>query len=59
MLGLDQHVLESTVSKLFEPGSRISNRLGRTPSTSTLIEFDLVRRLAANRFSRRGKPIVV
>ena len=30
-LGLDQHVLESTVSKLFEPGSRISNRLGRTP----------------------------
>ncbi len=30
-LGLDQHVLESTVSKLFEPGGRISNRLGRTP----------------------------
>jgi len=30
-LGLDQHVLESTVSKLFEPGTRISNRLGRPP----------------------------
>ena len=30
-LGLDQHALESTVSKLFEPGDRISNRLGRTP----------------------------
>ena len=30
-LGLDQHVLESTVSKLFEPRDRISNRLGRPP----------------------------
>jgi hypothetical protein len=30
-LGLDQHVLESTVSKLFAPRDRISNRLGRPP----------------------------
>lgn len=28
-LRLDQHVLESTVAKLFEPRERISNRLGR------------------------------
>jgi len=39
-LGLDQHVLESTVSKLFEPGSRISNRLGRTPER---VDADQVR----------------
>jgi hypothetical protein len=30
-LGLDQHALESTVVKLFSPGERVSNRLGRAP----------------------------
>ncbi len=39
-LGLDQHVLESTVSKLFDPGSRIANRLGRTPDR---VDADQVR----------------
>ena len=30
-LGLDQHALESTVVKLFSPGERVPNRLGRAP----------------------------
>ena len=48
-LGLDQHVLESTVSKLFEPGSRISNRLGRTPER---VDADQVR----SGTKARGEP---
>jgi REP element-mobilizing transposase RayT len=41
-LGLDQHVLESTASKLFEPGSRISNRLSRC-RTPERVDADHVR----------------
>jgi hypothetical protein len=48
-LRLDQHVLESTVSKLFEPGSRISNRLGRTPER---VDADQVR----SDTKARGEP---
>jgi hypothetical protein len=49
-LGLDQHMLESTVSKLFEPGGRISNRLGRIPER---VDADQVRSGTKARGERR------
>ena len=48
-LGFDQHALEWTVSKLFEPGSRISNRLGRMPER---LDADRVR----SGTKARGEP---